>query len=839
MNRPYCCRKSILLSCLVVLGGVLWLVAKPSLKTNVITALSTAAQSSTASAAELPVVTSVERQPLVAATERLIEALEFVGAPLADADLTALRAAMRNTDRAASVRGIQEVLDKYTLAGVDINAESRVKVAEGPANKELVQQGWRTFLVKVNNQAGITPRLVADSPNAAPQFRRSRGAKRPKIDISAAEVAQRFLSIEMFDKLPLKPTLSGLELEYRIIQLFSRDVGRREAKLAFNVGQGTQDIGFRNAVPILFNSVPAVEVSLGVQDFDGKPTTAAFVIRDRFGRVYPNPARRLAPDFFFHNQVYRSDGESVHLPPGEYSVTTSRGPEYYEETTTLVVPQGVGSHRADFKLRRWVHAAARRWFSGDHHVHAAGCAHYENPTEGVTPGDMMRHILGEDLNVGCVLSWGPCWYAQKAYFEGKTSALSRPNYLMRYDVEVSGFPSAHAGHLCLLRLKDDDFEYAAEMEFDWSYGGQQGHFKGKKTFVIGEWPSWTLPVLAWGKNQRAVVGYSHSGWGLQLPDHLPDGRRQFVNYRNQPASWNGRAADTLPDYAMPNFDGIGANEYIVTVAHDVCDFISTVDTPAIWELNIWYHTLNCGFRARISGETDFPCIYGDRVGLGRVYVKLDPGQQLDFDTWIQGVKNGRSYCGDGRSHIFDFQVNDVAAGEPGSGGKLSQLNLKQPGKVKVSFDVLALLAEKPTPETEQIRKSRLDQKPYWHIERSRIGKTRSVPVEVIVNGYPVATKTIVADGSEQSLEFDVDIKHSSWVAVRILPSVHTNPVFIEVADKPIRASRRSAQWCRRAVDVCWNSKQGQIRDSEQHEAQAAYDKARTIYERILAESVAE
>ncbi len=77
---------------------------------------------------------------------------------------------------------------------------------------------------------------------------------------------------------------------------------------------------------------------------------------------------------------------------------------------------------------------------------------------------------------------------------------------------------------------------------------------------------------------------------------------------------------------MPPFDGIGANEFVVTTAHGVCDFISTVDTPAIWELNVWYHTLNCGMTTRISGETDFPCIYGERVGLGRIYVKLDDGQ---------------------------------------------------------------------------------------------------------------------------------------------------------------------------------------------------------------------
>ena len=148
----------------------------------------------------------------------------------------------------------------------------------------------------------------------------------------------------------------------------------------------------------------------------------------------------------------------------------------------------------------------------------------------MTPGDMMRHILGEDLNIGCVLSWGPCWYTQKRYFEGKTSALSRPNYLMRYDVEVSGFPSSHAGHLCLLNLQEDD------------YPG---------TTLLEEWPSWTQPVLEWGQKQGGIVGYSHSGWGLQLPDIMPDGSREMLKgYGGAPDGWKGKAADKLPDYAM-------------------------------------------------------------------------------------------------------------------------------------------------------------------------------------------------------------------------------------------------------------------------------------------------
>ena len=770
-------------------------------------------------------IRNVEKQPLAAATGRLLEALTYVGAPLKADDEKAVKAAIMDLKEIKSVLEIQKILDQYCVAVVHINPESRVEVYEGAAKKELVQQGWRTFLVKVENEAGVTAPLVAESPNAAPIYERGRsgGRQKPQTDdklVKPEEVPGRFLDIASYDKQPLKPTLSGLALEYRIIQLYSRDVGRREAKLAFNVGQGTQDIGFRNAAPILFNCVPAVEVSLGIKDEAGDPTTAAFVIRDSLGRIYPNPARRLAPDFFFHNQVYRADGESIHLPPGEYTVHVARGPECYEQTHKLTVKSGVVSQKTNYQMKRWVHPLSRRWFSGDHHVHAAGCAHYDAPTEGVTPADMMKHILGEDLNVGCVLTWGPCWYHQKQYFDGKTSALSTPSNLMRYDIEVSGFPSSHAGHLCLLRLGEDD------------YPG---------TKVIEDWPSWTQPVLAWGRKQGGVVGYSHSGWGLQLPDHMPDGSREFpaTRWGGANAGWMGKAPTKLPDYAMPRFDGIGANEYIVTVTEDVCDFISAVDTPPIWELNIWYHTLNCGYRTVISGETDFPCIYGDKVGLGRVYVKLDEDKPLNFDNWILGVKDGRSYCGDGRSHIFDLKVDKVELGTKGDGNVLSQVNLDKPGKVKVSFDVAALIAEEPTPETERIRNSRLDQKPYWHIERSRVGKSRKVPVEVIVNGYPAGTKEIVADGKTQTLTFDVDIPHSSWLAVRILPSAHTNPVYVQVGDTPIRASRRSAEWCRKAVDVCWNSKVGRIREEEQKEAKAAYDRAAKTYAKILKESVAD
>jgi hypothetical protein len=84
--------------------------------------------------------------------------------------------------------------------------------------------------------------------------------------------------------------------------------------------------------------------------------------------------------------------------------------------------------------------------------------------------------------------------------------------------------------------------------------------------------------------------------------------------------------------------------------------------------------------------------------------------------------------------------------------------------------------------------------------------------------------------------FTVPVTTSSWVALRVLPSSHTNPVFVLVGDKPIRASKKSAQWCLDGIDACWRQKVKLIRKAEQPAAQKAYDEARAAYKKILAES---
>jgi hypothetical protein len=65
----------------------------------------------------------------------------------------------------------------------------------------------------------------------------------------------RWVKVAIVNKKPFARGLTGKRLEYRVMMLTPQQSGKREATLTFDVGQGTQDLGFRSEVPILFNVV--------------------------------------------------------------------------------------------------------------------------------------------------------------------------------------------------------------------------------------------------------------------------------------------------------------------------------------------------------------------------------------------------------------------------------------------------------------------------------------------------------------------------------------------------------------------------------------------------------
>ena len=213
----------------------------------------------------------VDAQPLRAQVHRLTESLAMVGRPLSETQLKRIQD-LETKQAADYVTGIQQLLDELVIANVHINAESRVKAAAGKAKPIVDQNGWTVFLIKVHNEAGITPALQVSSPSNEPIYIRSRGEKDPDpTRITDQDIEDRWLELGTYDKQPMTPTLTGLALEYRILAIYSSAVGQREASLAFDVGQGTQDLGFRSELPVLFTSRSSTPVTLRIFDYDGKP----------------------------------------------------------------------------------------------------------------------------------------------------------------------------------------------------------------------------------------------------------------------------------------------------------------------------------------------------------------------------------------------------------------------------------------------------------------------------------------------------------------------------------------------------------------------------------------
>jgi hypothetical protein len=421
--------------------------------------------------------------------------------------------------------------------------------------------------------------------------------------------------------------------------------------------------------------------------------------------------------------------------------------------------------------------------------------------------------------------------------------------VLKYDVEVSGFGSQALGHVCLLNLRDQ------------VYPGSDGT-KG--------WPTWTTPVLRWAKQQKAYTGYAHSASGLGinptaaarrllaagdgdqdgalsraeaarglLPEDFAaidaDGDNRLAE--TELARSIDRVADRLPNLAVPEMNGVGAQEIFVTVAQGLCDFISAMDTPRVAEWNCWYHLLNCGFPLKVSGETDFPCMSGTRVGQGRVYVQLGKVDRVDFPAWCEGLARGRSYVSDGYAHALEFTVAGKSPGD--------DLALSKPGPVAVRARV-AFAAETPqgaahggpvpagglrvVGDTVNLHGPRLP------AEARRQGGKRLV--ELIVNGRVAASQEVPADGSVHELTFSVPIEQSSWVALRHFPQLHTNPVNVLLAGRPIRASRASALWCAACIEQLWQARGKAIAAAEREEAHQTFQRAIQLYRRIAAEAAA-
>jgi hypothetical protein len=753
--------------------------------------------------------------------KRIIDALRRAGEPLPTADEARILQLL-SRDMKSSVAELTRTLDRYTVARVTLDAHGVGGAAPGGCDFQLRELGWRTFLVRVDNPSKLTGPLTLSGRRVIPEGDLQSSLHDPRVLGNDERKVVKF-SPDLDYDLGREPTewlgfrfglatlprdgLEGASVEYQLLQLYSQLGGRNSASLAISLASvpaARRPTG--RTFTQSFISAPASFVTLRIEDSDRKGTTASLLITDSVGRIYPAPAHRIEPDLGYQWHIYRADGESIRLPAGHYRIAYRRGPEYLEGERELTVPDGGKPAEFSVMLERWIDPPGLGWYPGEPHIHAEGQEFANVSKLGLTPESVIRQVRGEALSVGSVLIWTDGYYYEKQFLTGhvyeptyrlpfpgvqqanNTSLQPVPTShdrqtLLRYDVEQAAFPSNRLGHPILLRLRTHDFP------------GAPG---------VYDWPSWNLPILQWAKQQGALCGYAHCGLFMSVD------------------------SVDLPNYEIPELDGVGANECLVDITHGVVDFMAGGESVPVADLNVWYHLLNCGFLVPMVGETDFPVGSGTRImGTVRTYAGLDKAPEGDagYDAWTQAIGAGRLYFGDGRSHLIDLTVN----GRPIGTGPLI---LRKAGRVTISVKVAARLQETPSDPQSNPQTIGFAE---WDIERARIGNSRRVPLEVISNSGIVERREILADGVLRPVSMTVAVHQSSWIVLRILPSVHSAPILVHVGENPVRASRRSAEWCLACIELLWKRHSWRIRETERSAAEEAWNHARDTYRTIASE----
>lgn len=233
--------------------------------------------------------------------------------------------------------------------------------------------------------------------------------------------------------------------------------------------------------------------------------------------------------------------------------------------------------------------------------------------------------------------------------------------------------------------------------------------------------------------------------------------------------------------------------------------IDTIDVMGgVYEtsLPVWYHVLNCGFRIPAAAGTDS---FLNRVrsappGYGRVYVHLPDG--LDYAKWIAGLKAGRSFVSNGP--VLEFSAGDKSPGE--------KISLAAPGNVRI--------------------RGRADSQ----------FPLRSV--DVICNGNVVASATLSGDKLSATIDQDVSIDRTGWIALRASGppaqywqggnrGAHTNPVYVEVRDRPLdraASARYFLAWIDRLERLLFERDR---MDTGRVHVAAHLEQAREVYREML------
>jgi hypothetical protein len=193
----------------------------------------------------------------------------------------------------------------------------------------------------------------------------------------------------------------------------------------------------------------------------------------------------LQPDSSFY-----VDGKfDLSLPPGEYTLTISKGYEYEQQTHALSL--GSGRHvKVAYHLQRWIDMPQRGWYSSDDHIHLRRSPRDDHA--------ILLWAAAEDVHVGNILQMGDFWtsvFTQYAF--GKDGRYQEGGNILSSGQEEPRTPEiGHAiglGASAFVRFQNDYYSYDEVFDQVRALGGVAGF--AHQGFSFHGYRGMTLNVL--------------------------------------------------------------------------------------------------------------------------------------------------------------------------------------------------------------------------------------------------------------------------------------------------------------------------------------------------------
>jgi len=446
---------------------------------------------------------------------------------------------------------------------------------------------------------------------------------------------------------------------------------------------------------------------------------------------------------------------TIELPSGQYTFTIERGKEYFPVTKTVTV--GTEPINLKFQLKRWVNMTQLGWYSGDTHVHR-------------TLEELPNVQLSEDLNVSFPL----LYWVTKAFQAPSTG-----------DKSISRKVQPR-----LISIDETHVIYPLNTEYEIFSVKGKSHTLGaffvlnhKSVFQEGVPPVASIAEMSRRQGGLLELDKHNWPWSMMLVPIMNIDLFELANNH----LWRTEFAFSQFGEAAPKF---------MEVETDSKGF-----TELGWieyGFKNYYALLNCGFRLRPTAGTASG-VHPVPLGFGRVYVKLKSG--FDYDRWVQGLSEGRSFVTTGPMLLI--RINSF---EPGH-------IFHQPAEGAATYSVVGTAQS------------------IYPLER----------IEIVVNGRVAKTletrnMQMPSGAYSSKINENINVATSSWIAVRCFERrpdgrirfAHTCPFHVEVKGKPQRPRKEE-------VDFLIKRMQEQIERNEDilpKEALDEYRQALEVYQKI-------